>query len=99
MLALEIRLVLLGVDQRGLRLCVAHERLEFIQGHTAAQAGGRERVPEFVWEDMMLAAPADFTDLSLDGPDAQAMVRASDGHEECLAIVLPGLQILPEREF
>jgi hypothetical protein len=47
-LTLEIHAVFLGVDQRGLRLSVAHERLQLIQRHAAAEAGGGEGVAELM---------------------------------------------------
>ena len=81
-LALEIGAVLLRVDQRGARVLMAHERLELVQGHPAAEAGSREGVPELVRIRAEHGALADLPDLVLDAPGRQPAVRRPAADEE-----------------
>ena len=54
--ALQIGLILLGVDKGGFGFGMSHQGLEFVQGHTSPEAAGRERVPELVGVNVLPAA-------------------------------------------
>ena len=59
-LHLKVCLVLLGIDKRCFRPGMAHERLQLLQRHTAADTCSCESVPESVRIDMDPGALAHF---------------------------------------
>lgn len=75
MLHVQICQGLLRVDQRGLRLDMAHERLQLLQRHPAAEAGSGEGVPEFMRIHMDSGTPAHLLDDVLQGMRLQLMMR------------------------
>lgn len=62
MFALQLQQVLLCVDHGRVWLGVAHERLDFINRHTAAEARRGKRVAELVRIDVELGAFCNFAD-------------------------------------
>ena len=98
-LALQIGLILLSVDQCGLGFGMPHQGLQFVQGHTSPEAAGRERVPELVRVNVLPAALGDLRDLVFNGFDAKTMMRGPDGHKQGLVIIFPGFKVLPQGQF
>lgn len=98
---MDVLLKRLGVSQRGLYPGMTEEPLDLLQGHPALESQGSGCMPEDVRSDMRgdIAPADDLLDLILHRFDGQTIVRSTATDKERGGIVVPGIEIGPERNL
>lgn len=98
---MDVLLKRLGVSQRGLYPGVTEEPLDLLQGHPALESQGSGCVPEDVRSDVRrdIAPADDLLDLILHSFDSKTVVRGAASDKERGGIVVPGIEIGPERNL
>lgn len=91
----EAFLHLLRVDHGGLRFGMAHQLLEDVQRHPAVQPGRGEGMPELVRENVQICPAGDLADDILQRMGADRGVWRLDADEQCVGVVLAGVDVLP----
>ena len=77
------------INQRGLRIGVSKECLQFFERHTVPQADRGKGVPELVRIGMDAGAVTDILHDILQRMGLQLLVRRLHGHPERRVIVIP----------